>query len=83
MNKWLATATLLLVNSFIFAQNIDKIITAPEVERIEKVLAADEMRGRKTGSPEIDMAADFIGKEFKKAGLVRNLKKPAFNILPD
>ncbi|HRD59132.1 MAG TPA: M28 family peptidase [Ferruginibacter sp.] len=69
MNKWLATATLLLVNSFIFAQNIDKIITAPEVERIEKVLAADEMRGRKTGSPEIDMAADFIGKEFKKAGL--------------
>ena len=50
-------------------KNLDKVITVAEVERIEKVLAADEMKGRKTFSPEIDKAADFIAAEFKKAGL--------------
>ena len=51
------------------ANSIDDIINVKEVERIEKVLAADEMRGRKTFSPEIDKAADFIAAEFKAAGL--------------
>jgi hypothetical protein len=51
------------------AQSIDKIINVAEVERIEKVLAADEMRGRMTFTPEIDKAADFIAAEFKKAGI--------------
>ena len=51
------------------ANGIDAIINVKEVERIEKVLAADEMRGRKTFSPEIDKAADFIAAEFKAAGL--------------
>ena len=51
------------------ANGIDAIINVKEVERIEKVLAADEMRGRKTFSPEIDIAADFIAAEFKAAGL--------------
>ncbi|MEO5947501.1 MAG: M20/M25/M40 family metallo-hydrolase [Chitinophagaceae bacterium] len=51
------------------ANGIDGIINVKEVERIEKVLAADEMRGRKTFSPEIDIAADFIVAEFKTAGL--------------
>jgi hypothetical protein len=40
-----------------------------EVERIERFLASDEMRGRRAGSPEIDKAAAFIAGEFKKAGL--------------
>ena len=53
-----------------FAQNADKLITAAEALRIESYLASDEMRGRKTGSPEIDLAADFISAEFKKSGLV-------------
>ena len=48
---------------------IDKIINATEVERIERILAADEMLGRKSFSPEIDKAADFIAAEFKAAGL--------------
>ncbi len=48
---------------------IDAIINAKDVERIEKVLASDEMRGRRTFSPEIDKAADFIAAEFKAAGL--------------
>lgn len=48
---------------------IDEIINVKEVQRIENVLASDEMRGRKTFSPEIDRAADFIANEFKSAGL--------------
>lgn len=54
---------------FSFAQNIDKIINAKEVERIERVLASDEMQGRKTFTPSIDRAADFIASEFKASGL--------------
>lgn len=50
-------------------KDIDKIINASEVERIERILAADEMLGRKTFSPEIDKAADFIATAFKDAGL--------------
>lgn len=40
-----------------------------EVSRIENLLASDAMRGRKTFSPEIDMAADIIANEFSMAGL--------------
>lgn len=52
-----------------FAQNIDKIINAAEVERIEKILSADDMQGRKTFTPGIDKAADFIASEFAKSKL--------------
>ena len=60
---------LLLAKQTVFSQSIDKVINAKEVERIEKTLSADDMRGRKVFSPEIDKAADFIATEFKKAGL--------------
>ena len=53
----------------ILAQNIDKIIEVKEVDRIERVLASDEMEGRKTFTPSIDRAADFIAAEFKKSDL--------------
>ncbi len=33
---------------FSFAQQVDTIINAAEVERIEKILSADDMQGRKT-----------------------------------
>ncbi len=69
MKKILLTGLLALIVSFLFAQNIDAIINVKEVERIEKKLSADDMRGRKTFSPEIDKAADFIAAEFKNAGL--------------
>jgi hypothetical protein len=52
-----------------FAQDIDKIINAKEVERIEKTLSSDEMQGRATFTPGNDKAAAFIAGEFKKAGL--------------
>ena len=70
MNKFFITGGLILSGFVVSAQNnLDKIINVAEVARIEKVLAADEMKGRKTFSAEIDKAADFIAGEFKKAGL--------------
>ena len=54
---------------FVFGQKADNIINAKEVERIETVLAADDMRGRRAFTPDIDRAAEFIAEEFKKAGL--------------
>ena len=57
------------ITTFSFAQDIDKILNATEVERIERTLSSDAMEGRKTFSPAIDRAADFIADEFKKTGL--------------
>jgi hypothetical protein len=47
----------------------DAVITVAEVERIETVLAHDNMQGRRAGTPGSDKAAAFIAEEFKKAGL--------------
>ncbi len=70
MKKFFATWLLTVITTFLFAQsNVDNIINAKEVERIERVLASDEMKGRRVFSPEIDKAADFISAEFKAAGL--------------
>ncbi|MFT4094393.1 MAG: M20/M25/M40 family metallo-hydrolase [Niabella sp.] len=44
-------------------------IHADDVSRVMNTLAADDMKGRKTYSPEIDKAAAFIAAEFKAAGL--------------
>ncbi len=62
------TLVLLTLKTDCFAQ-AEKVLNTDEVLRIEKYLASDEMRGRKTGSPEIDRAADFISNEFKNSGL--------------
>lgn len=51
------------------AQKKGEIINVKEVRRIESVLASDEMRGRRAGTPDIERAASFIAEEFKKAGL--------------
>jgi len=69
--KRLVLTFLFLFTTFLFsfAQDIDKIINAGEVERIENVLASDSMQGRKTFTPSIDKAAAFISSEFKNAGL--------------
>ncbi len=63
------TGSLFFIAVISFAQNIDKIINATEVERIERVLSSDDMKGRRPFTPGIDKAADFIAEEFKKAGL--------------
>jgi Zn-dependent M28 family amino/carboxypeptidase len=51
------------------AQKEEEVISAKEVQRIESILASDDMRGRRSGTPDIDRAASFIADEFKKAGL--------------
>jgi hypothetical protein len=50
-------------------ENIDSVINAKEVDRIERILASDEMEGRRTFTPGIDKAADFIASDFKSSGL--------------
>jgi len=55
--------------SSVAAQKIENIINAAEVERIEKVLSADDMEGRKAFTRGIEKAAAFIADEFKKSGL--------------
>ena len=69
MKKVLLTGLLISTASFLFAQKIDEIINAKEAERIERTLSSDEMRGRRTFTPDIDRAADFIAAEFKSIGL--------------
>lgn len=51
------------------AQSINKIINAKKVKRIEQVLSADDMQGRRSFTPGIDKASAFIESEFKKTGL--------------
>ena len=69
MRQFIATGLLVSITFFSFGQDINAIINAKEVERIEKTLSADDMRGRKAFSPDIEKAADFIADEFKAAGL--------------
>ncbi len=69
LSKLLFASALLLCFFSAAAQDIDKIINVTEVERIEKILSADDMQGRKTFTPGIDKAADFIAAEFAKSKL--------------
>jgi Zn-dependent M28 family amino/carboxypeptidase len=63
----LVAGLLLLVTAQ--AQNVDKLIKEKEVRRIETILAADDMQGRRTFTPGIEKAAAFIADEFKATGL--------------
>ncbi len=78
MKKYMLLGLLVTTTSFLWAQKIEAIITTKEAERIERFLASDEMRGRRTFSPEIDKAADFIAAEFKQAGLKPATGNPGF-----
>lgn len=68
MKSLLFTGLLLATTGSAIAQ-INKIINKAEVERIEKVLSSDDMEGRKTFTPGLEKAGNFIAAEFKKAGL--------------
>src|SRR5262249_34140175 len=52
------------------AQQSDKNINPAEVERIEKILSSDAMQGRRTFTPGIEKAADFIEGQFREAKLL-------------
>lgn len=75
MKKFILMKVLLFSSTLSFSQSINKIINKTEVERIEKILSADDMQGRKIFTASIDKAADFIQVEFKAAGL-----KPLFGL---
>jgi len=55
--------------NFIACAQEDGAVNPKEVQRIESVLASDDMRGRRSGTPDIDRAGNFIADEFGKAGL--------------
>src|ERR1700755_2309777 len=69
MKKIIATGLLATITSFLFAQDVDKIINGKEAERIEKILSADNMEGRAVFSAGIDRAGAFIASEFNAIGL--------------
>lgn len=69
MKKIIASIFVLSQCFNVHGQSIDKIITNKEVTRIEKILSADDMQGRRTFTPGIDKASAFIESEFKKIGL--------------
>jgi len=64
MKKIFLSISAIFIFLFSFSQKIDKIINVAEVERIEKILSADDMQGRRTFTTGIDKAADFIESEF-------------------
>lgn len=64
---------LLLISSGGYAQRkiiqqVEQSVTASESEAHLSFLASDEMRGRDTGSPEIDIAANYIKTQLKIFG---------------
>lgn len=70
MRIFILIHVLLFSSTFSFAQSIDHIINATEVERIERTLSSDELQGRKTFSAGNEKAAAFIAAEFAKSNLL-------------
>ncbi len=69
IKQFTAVALFVAATTSVTAQKGLDVINVKEVERIERTLASDDMRGRRTFSPDIDKAADFIAAEFKAIGL--------------
>jgi Zn-dependent M28 family amino/carboxypeptidase len=51
------------------SQSIDSVINDVEVERVERILSADDMQGRAVFTPGIEKAASFISEQFRATGL--------------
>ena len=60
--KKISTLILACSTSLIFAQTISET----RIKDIVTTLAADNMKGRKVGTPENEKAAEFIAEQFKK-----------------
>ena len=69
MKKIVLSALVLCSVCVLQAQNINKIINTKDVTKIEKVLSADDMQGRRAFTPGIDKASSYIESEFKIIGL--------------
>ena len=71
---WLLNLTVFLITCSAWAQtksgdDVSNMINRNEIEAHLSFLAADEMRGRNAGSPELHIAANYIRTNFKIAGL--------------
>ena len=60
---------LLLISATAFGQDKLEVISMEETRRIEATLSSDEMQGRRTFTPGIEKAGQFIATEFEKIGL--------------
>lgn len=69
MKKICSAFVLLLITSATIAQKALDVISIKETERIERTLSADDMQGRRTFTPGIEKAANFIAAEFEHTGL--------------
>ncbi|MBE0391149.1 M20/M25/M40 family metallo-hydrolase [Flavobacterium sp. PL002] len=69
MKKIVLSGLVLCSGLLVQAQSIDKLITVNKVTEIEKVLAGDDMQGRRAFTPGIDKASAYIESQFKKIGL--------------
>lgn len=69
MKKFLINLLLLSITLLSCAQTTFKAISEKEVQRIETILSADNMQGRKTFTAGSEKAADFISNECKAIGL--------------
>jgi hypothetical protein len=49
--------------------DVTRLVTQPEVEAHLTFLASDEMRGRDTGSPEFEIAANYVAAQYKLLGV--------------
>lgn len=73
MRYFVCTLILLFITSFGLSQSdIEKVketVTKDEIKEQIYYLASDELRGRDTGTPEIDTAATYLAAQFKKYGV--------------
>ena len=70
MKRPILLIIVMLINILLYAQtDVDKVnttVTKSDIESQIYFLASDELRGRETGSPEIDIAASYIANTFRK-----------------
>jgi aminopeptidase YwaD len=67
MKNLIAFLFILFTSTMLFAQNGQ--ITAKELHEYVQFLASDSLKGRKPGTPEINVAANYILDHFRAAGL--------------
>ena len=67
--KYNTLIAFLLICFSSFGQKSLKIISLKETKRIETILSADDMMGRRAFSASNEKAAAFIASEFEKIGL--------------
>lgn len=72
--RWYVIILLSLLTAQLWAQSdaseaVAQSVAPTEVQRHLRFLAADELRGRDTGSPELDIAAHYLAEQFRSYGL--------------